>query len=202
MKLLPPKSVCCLIRYCTMNKIGYLGVMMFVILSFQSCNSHDQDSIEATESAASTNGNTRLEGEVDFAVQAAVAGVEEVELSKLALEKSTHAQIKEFANIVIKEHGLANEELKTIAKSKNIALPTALDHNYEKLWDDLNGRTAGEFDKKYAEEMINGQQKILNLFEKEAKDGSDAELKAFAAKNASAFKEHLAKIKKIKDTIK
>ncbi|RZK37357.1 MAG: DUF4142 domain-containing protein [Pedobacter sp.] len=195
-----------------MKKLGYLCLITLAAFTFQSCSSENKDSKETADSlneAKDTTTNTTatggigvVEADAEFATKAAVMGMAEVELSKLALEKSTHAKIKEFATMMVNDHGMANEELKTIAMGKNISLPATLDEDHQKMWNDLNGKTGKDFDKKYVDDMIDGHQKTLDLLEKQAKDGEDAELKTFAGKTAPVVRAHLDQIKKIKDGMK
>ncbi|MGE3958815.1 MAG: DUF4142 domain-containing protein [Vicinamibacterales bacterium] len=48
----------------------------------------------------------------------------EVELGKLATAKAQSQEVKQFAQRMVTDHGKANEELKSLAQRKNIALPT------------------------------------------------------------------------------
>ena len=59
----------------------------------------------------------------DFVDNAAAGGIAEIETSRLALEKSQSADIKAFANMMITDHGKANDELATIAKANDIEVP-------------------------------------------------------------------------------
>ncbi len=195
-----------------MKKLGYLCLIMLAAFSFQSCNSENKDSKETADSlneakdtttnVNATGGIAVVEDDAEFATKSAAAGMAEVELGKLALTKSTNAQVKEFATMMVSDHGKANEELMAIAAAKNITLPTTLDEDHQKMWNDLNGKAGADFDKKYVDDMVDGHKKVLDLMEKQAKDGTDADLKAFAAKTAPVVKAHLDMIKRIKDAMK
>jgi putative membrane protein len=126
----------------------------------------------------------------------------EVALGKLALTKTSNASIKKFAQMMVDDHGKANDELKEIAKKKNITLPDAVDADHQKKMDDLDKKHGGDFDKAYVDAMIDGHKKTLDLMNKEAKDGKDADLKAFAAKVAPTVQMHLDAINKIHDRMK
>jgi putative membrane protein len=58
-----------------------------------------------------------------FAQKAAEAGMKEVEHGKMAAQKASNAQVKAYANKLVKDHTKANKELTDIAKRKNITLP-------------------------------------------------------------------------------
>lgn len=195
-----------------MKKLVYLGLISLAAFTFQSCNSENKDSKETADSlneskdtttnVATTGGIAVGEADAEFSTKAAVAGMAEVELGKLALEKSTNTKVKEFATMMVNDHGKANEELMGLANAKNISLPATLDDDHQKMWDDLNAKTGRDFDKKYVDDMVDGHKKVLDLMEKQAKDGVDADLKAFAAKTAPIVRSHLDMIKKIKDSMK
>ena len=60
----------------------------------------------------------------DFAEEASAKGIAEIETSKLALEKGSHAEVKKFAQTMIDDHTRANDELKALAKQKNLEVST------------------------------------------------------------------------------
>lgn len=195
-----------------MKKLGFITMIAATVFTFQACNNEPKDSKEmadslnkakdSTNNVANTGGIAAPEEDAKFSTTAAMGGMAEVEFAKIALAKSTNAKIKEFANMMVTDHGKANEELMTIATSKNITLPGALDEDHLKMQNDLNAKTGVDFDKKYVDMMVDGHQKTLDLMEKEAKDGMDADLKAFATKTAPVVKGHLDMIKAIKDGLK
>jgi putative membrane protein len=195
-----------------MKKLSYLTLIVIAAFAFEGCNNEAKDSKENADSvnaakdssgnAAATGGIAVAEDDAMFATEAGAGGLAEVELSKIALARSTNAKIKEFATMMVNDHGKANEELKTIAGAKNITLPMSLDEKHQKLADDLNKMTGTDFDKKYVDAMVDDHKKTLDLMEKESKDGQDAELKAFATKTAPVVKMHLDMVQKMKDSMK
>lgn len=187
-------------------------MIVMAAFAFQGCSNGSKDSKETADSlnaakdtttdASATGGVAVDNDDAMFSTEAAAGGMAEVELGKIALTKSSNAKVMEFANMMVNDHGKANEELKMIAQSKNISLPTALDEKHQKLMNDLNALSGRDFDKKYVDAMVDGHKKTLDLMEKEAKDGKDADLKAFAAKTAPIVKGHLDMIQKMQDSMK
>lgn len=181
-------------------------------LAFQACNGGNKDAKETADSlnmskdtsssTAATGGIAVDEGDSKFATQAAVSGMAEVELGKLALEKGTSQQVKDFAGMMVKDHGMANTELMTLAQQKNITLPSTVDDEHKKKMDDLSKKTGADFDKAYVDAMVSGHKQTLKLMEDEARDGKDADLKAFASKTAPVVQGHLTMINKIDDSMK
>lgn len=58
-----------------------------------------------------------------FAHTAAVSGLKEVYAGQLALQKATRRDIKEFAQMMIKDHSQANQRLLALVKDKGYVIP-------------------------------------------------------------------------------
>jgi len=195
-----------------MKKLSSIIMIALAAYAFQGCHSAQKDAKETADSlnktkdttsnAAATGGIAVDADDAKFATDAANGGMAEVALGKLAQEKSTNAEIKSFGAMMVTDHGKANDELTAIAKTKNITLPATVDEDHQKKMDDLSKKTGADFDKAYVDAMIDGHKKTLDLMQKEAKDGKDADLKAFAAKTAPTVQTHLDAINKIHDSMK
>jgi len=68
--------------------------------------------------------------------------------------------------MMVKDHGKANEELKAIAKSKSIVLPTTLDKEHQMKMDELKAKSGEGFDWPYPRVMVEGHLKNLVLMKK------------------------------------
>jgi putative membrane protein len=138
----------------------------------------------------------------DFVDKAAAGGIAEVETSRLALEKSSSADIKAFANMMITDHSKANDELAALAKKHDIEVPdstTLVKQAKEKILD-LRDES---FDAAYANNQVKAHEDTLSLFKKEANTVTDdkvkgaTELKGFAQKMLPALEKHLDMAKKL-----
>jgi putative membrane protein len=194
-----------------MKKLTYVMMIAASALAFQSCKGpkdakDNADSLNKTKDTTSnpmnTGGIAVTNDDAKFATAAANGGMAEVALGQLALTKTSNAAIKDFANMMVTDHSKANNELMAIAKTKNITLPSEPDSVHMKKKDDLSNMNGADFDKAYVSAMIDGHKKTLDLMNDEAKDGKDADLKAFAAKTAPTVKMHLDAINKIKAGMK
>jgi len=195
-----------------MKKLSYAIMLALAAYAFQSCNNAQKDAKQTADSlnkTKDTTSNTAATGgigvtadDAKFATSAANGGMAEVALGKLALSKSTDATIKNFATMMVTDHGKANDELAAIAKTKNITLPATIDADHQKKLDDLAKLTRKDFDKAYVDAMVDGHKKTLDLMQDAAKNCKDADLKAFAAKTAPTVQMHLDAINKIHDAMK
>ncbi|TJU93145.1 MAG: DUF4142 domain-containing protein, partial [Mesorhizobium sp.] len=77
----------------------------------------------------------------DFVDKAAVGGKFEVDSSQLALNKVQDQSIKDFAQMMIRDHGAANTKLQAVAGEQKLKVPAALDAQHQADLDKLkNGQ--------------------------------------------------------------
>jgi len=125
----------------------------------------------------------------EFMTKAAAGGLYEVQAGNLAQEKGSTPTVKSFGAMLIKDHTTANEELKALASSKGVTLPTALPADKKKRLDKI--AKAKDFDKEFVDEVgVDDHQHDIKLFEKASSDADDAQVKAFATKTLPTLKAH------------
>lgn len=125
----------------------------------------------------------------DFLTKAAAGGLYEVQAGTLAQEKGRSPTVKAFGEMLVKDHSAANEELKALASSKGVTLPSAPPSDKKKRLDKI--AKAKDFDKEFVDEVgVDDHKKDIQLFEKASKDADDAEVKAFATKTLPTLKAH------------
>jgi putative membrane protein len=134
----------------------------------------------------------------DFMEKAAKAGMEEVQISRVAAERTTNPDVKRLAQMIVADHTDANEELAALAAAKGVALP-AKDHVFEEKW---AKHKAADFDRDYLDKMVNAHEDAVKLFEREAKNGEDAEAVAFARKRLTGLQHHLQQAIDLKRVLK
>ncbi|MBZ4192579.1 DUF4142 domain-containing protein [Niabella beijingensis] len=137
------------------------------------------------------------EDDAKFAVDAANGGMAEVQLGQLAQSKATDPKVKEFGQMMVTDHSKANEELKTLAASKNITLPAAPSEANQKTEADLTSKSAADFDKAYIKQMVKDHEATVKLFEDGQKNVKDADIKAFIDKTLPVLRTHLEQSKSL-----
>jgi putative membrane protein len=124
-----------------------------------------------------------------FVRTAALSGMTEVELGKLALAKSSNAAIKQFADKMVTDHTNANMELKGIASGKGLEVPTSLDPDHAAMVKSMSAKSGKDFDSAYAKHMAADHDKAVALFQAESGD-TDAELAAFSTRTLPTLQAH------------
>lgn len=126
-----------------------------------------------------------------FLDSAAKGGLAEVQLGELAAQKASDAQVKQFAQRMDQDHGKANQQVKTLAASKGIQLPTSLDSQDQALKQKLSGLSGHQFDVQYMQAMVSDHQRDIAAFQKAAKQAEDQDIKDLAAKTLPTLQDHL-----------
>lgn len=125
-----------------------------------------------------------------FAKEAAETGSMEIKLGELAQSKGTTAEVKTLGSHMVTDHTKSNNELKTIAASKNIPLPTALNDKGQRAYEKLSKKEGKKFDKAYTQCMVKHHKKSICKFKKQAKKGDDAELRSWASNTLPVLEHH------------
>jgi len=165
---------------------------LFPTATPRSAGSPEQGTVESKSDRSSNKakGDKLSSADKAFIKDAAKGGMMEVAMGRVAEENATNSEVKSFGGRMVKDHSNANEELKAIAKEKGVELPAE--------------KEAGKWksDKDYMDAMVKDHEKDLAAFEKEAKDGSDPDVKNFASKTAKTVRKHLDMAKEIDAKVK
>jgi putative membrane protein len=127
-----------------------------------------------------------------FMKEAAQAGNAEVEASKLAQTKAQRADVKTFAQTMIDDHTKVGEELKALAASKKVDLPTGPSVMQKGELKMIDAGADAKFDERYVKSFgVKAHEDTVKLFEQAAKEAKDADVKAFAQKTLPGLQHHL-----------
>lgn len=126
----------------------------------------------------------------DFVEEASAKGIAEIEVGKLALEKATSQEVKDFAQTMIDDHTQANQKLGTLATQKELAVSDDAELINQAKAMVLKMRGEASFDKAYMNNQVMAHQQTIALFER-ASQSKDNEIAAFAKETLPKLKHHL-----------
>jgi putative membrane protein len=135
--------------------------------------------------------DTKPLSDQEFVRTAAAAGRKEVTLGKMAEAEGTRPEVKDFGMRMVTDHTKANRELLELATAKKADISTRPDAKDAAALEKFAKLRGAEFDREYMKQMVTDHEEAVALFEREAKDGQDPELKAWAAKTLPTLREHL-----------
>ena len=125
-----------------------------------------------------------------FVTHASQDGLAEVNHGRLAARKASNAEVKRFAQRMVQDHTAANEQLTRLANQKQFKLASTMGKKHDAMQEKLTRLEGEEFDREYMKHMVMGHKEAVSLFEKEAQNGKDEDLKSFAEKTLPKLKEH------------
>lgn len=135
----------------------------------------------------------------DFVKKAGEAGVAEVEMGKLGSAKATNAEVKAFAQRMVKDHTKANEQLTAAAKAKGLKVPTEPGIMHKGMKEKFEHQSADkDFNHDFMQQMVRDHESAVELFRTASADSTlDPDLRALAKKTLPTLEEHLADARKL-----
>ncbi len=154
-------------------------------------------------SAAADDEKRGKDGEdQDFARKVSASGMAEVNLSQLAVRFARNPAVRQFAERMIADHTRASREMLRMANARSLKLPSEMDEKHQKLYDKLKGLQGEEFDRAYMEAMVKDHEEAVKLFESQAKNGKDADMKKWAGELEPILKRHLEQAREVCKQVK
>jgi len=150
----------------------------------------------AANSISNTASSTMTAKPEDFMKDAAQGGMAEVKMGQPAAKNAKDPEVKKFGQMMVTDHTAAGKDLEAVAKKKNFTLPSDIG-SHQSTYDKLSKLTGADFDKEYVSEMVSDHEADLKDFQRQADNGTDPDVKAFAAKVVPVIQKHLDAIKAI-----
>ena len=142
--------------------------------------------------------------DTQFLAKAIISGRGEVELSQLASQKAEQAEVKQFAEQMVKDHTATNDKLIGEAQRHKIKTegtygtpPLDPSKQAQTAKQQLESLSGSQFDKVYMQHMIQDHTQAVALFQDEAKSGKDTSLHNFAGATLPTIEEHLKQAREI-----
>jgi putative membrane protein len=133
-----------------------------------------------------------------FILAAAQGGMTEVKLGELAAQKGLRDDVKEFGQMMVKDHTAINDDLKALAAQKGVTLPGSPDAKHQGMVDKMAALSGPAFDDAYIATMIKAHQQDAKAFKAESAATKDVDIKSFVDKSIPVVEEHLKLITTMK----
>lgn len=130
-------------------------------------------------------------------------GNREVVLGRLAAQRATNPQVKEFGQMMVSDHQAAGEELRQVATRNNVQLDTSEENDELKDVNERLSKLSGhEFDVEYMATMVEDHKEAIDEVEDKAEGSDNAEVKQWAAKTLPTLRAHLQQAERLHDTLR
>jgi len=146
--------------------------------------------------------STRTESPQDFVFKASAAGLAEVNLGSLGVSNASAIDVKKFAEMMVEDHTKANKELLALGDKKRLQAAPRMDGEHERAAAALAQLKGGAFDREFMAGMVKDHKEAVALFERQAKDGKDEDIKSWADKTLPTLRHHLEMAQDISGRLK
>jgi len=173
----------------------------------------DRSAASSTDKSTTSRGSMRSDksakasdnlprADRNFIEKMAQHNLAEIELGKVAEKNASSDEVKRFGREMVEDHTKANEELKKIADSKGVTLPTEPDRSHRRALDKMQKKTGADFDRDFVSDMVKDHKSDLKDFQKEARNAKDPDVKSFAEKNEATIQKHLDMAQQMENSTK
>lgn len=181
-------------QFTLLNETMLLIIFSSSIFLFVACgnNQNSQDAKSAAEERNEAKFNeNRQQEDAQFLVNASEINLKQIQLGQLAQQKGRTTDVTELGKRIEDTHTKSQRDLRALAQSKRISIPTSLTNNAREDYNNLNGKSGYEFDEAYANMMVNEKKDAISTFERASTDSHDREIKNWASANLREMRTNL-----------
>jgi putative membrane protein len=179
---------------CNCRKVLIYITFLAPVLLITSCdtrNKNEDPKEIAEDKNKATLDNRKDEKDAQFLVNAAEINLKEIQLGQLAQQSGTAADVKELGRMMENAHSKSLQDLSALAQRKMITIPTSPTDKGQEAYRDLADKTGNDFDKAYANKMVDDHKESIDLFEKVSKEAVDVDIRNWATASLPELRKHL-----------
>ena len=174
------------------SKVLHATLIILACIGATSCEYDPaQNTIEVATERKEQKIDKTDEKDAQFLIDAAEINREEISLGRLAQQKGNMSHVRELGKMMEDEHSKSWATVTTLAKEKNISLPTSQTVYGLAAYVKLNEKSGNDFGKEYSDMMVSGHKDAIALFEKAAINCTDTDIKSWAIVTLPTLKMHL-----------
>lgn len=187
----------------TLKTTLHTAVLCFgLAVATTSCSNENKDSKELAEDANKANLDKEGEKAADKLVHAYSANLFEIKAAENASMNATTEDVKKLSAMLIEAHTKMNTDVKALADSKGITLPTELTEEQRKDLEKLSEKIGIDYDKSFTDKMKKKHEDALSFYEKTADKCEDPQVRNWASATAPEVRSHLDMVLMTENAIK
>lgn len=187
----------------TLKTTLHTAVLCFgLTVATTSCSNENKDSKEIAEDANKANLDKDGEKAADKLVHAYSANMFEIKAAENAAVNATTEDVKKLSAMLIEAHTKMNMDVKTLADSKGITLPTELTEEQRKELEKLAEKTGIDYDKSFTDKMKRKHEDAVTFYEKTADKCEDPQVRNWANTTVPEVRSHLDMVLMTENAIK
>jgi putative membrane protein len=140
--------------------------------------------------------------QTNFLADAIRGNVAEVKLGQLAAERAQSQQVREYGDMLKKDHTKSLEKASSLASEIGVPASSELTAQQQKQFESLQKLSGDEFDTTFLSQMVREHQSAIATFSAQAQSGSDPEVMAFAKDTLPTLQAHLQHAQSVQSELK
>lgn len=162
----------------------FLSLFAFITVFAVACSNDD-------------NNTTVTSQDVYFMQQASYSNFDEMAAGSIAASKGNYDSVRIFGTMMLSDHGMAEEELDSLANQFSTSIPSAPDSLHSAMAVQLQALSGNVFDTTYIGAQVRDHMTAIAIFQQELASGNNQQVKDYANKYLPVIQMHLAMAQRI-----
>ena len=159
---------------------------------------------DSNDAVVGTSGEGAPRGVQRFVNDVVAGNTAEIELSRIAAQRASNAEVKKYAEMMVQDHTAAGTELKQALSQHSMQVQDVVDEKHRDMTQELGRLNGSQFDHEYMAAMVDDHQRMEELLEGRANEEANNQplenaVNQWAAKTLPAVKHHLQMAQQIED---
>ena len=182
--------------------IPMLALASGLALATAACSKNDSTgAADATATDTATPAAAETTAAPDHATQFLTDVIQtnnaEIKFGQAAQDMGSTQAVRDFGKMLVDDHTKANSQAAEIAKAMNVIVPTSIKPDDMAAYNMATSMKGADFDKDFADAMVKGHQKAVDMFQQEVDSGDPAQVTDFARQTLPTLKKHLETAKSL-----
>ena len=126
-----------------------------------------------------------------FLVTAARTDMTQAHEGQMARDQASRTDVKDFGKTLVDDHSASYTQLSQLAAREGVAIPKGINVSQNRDIVQLGHLKGDRFDRQFARDEVSNYRQLVATFQREARQGHDADVKAYAAKELPVLEKHL-----------
>jgi putative membrane protein len=176
-------------------KVGL--IVLAATLGMNACNRNH--SVEAAREDRQQPAATPAEQE--FMIKATLANLSEVDMARIAMQKTQNSDVKDFANMIESDHTSALEDLADLMQKNGMSPSNVLSPEAKADIEKLAALSGAEMDRELINTMVADHQKAIGMFRDQVSIAQNPDVRKFAEDLLPKLEMHLEKAQKLQSKL-
>lgn len=183
-----------------------MALALGLAVSVTACAGDDRttaDDMAAGRDAGTPVGTTGVGmGERNFIEEHVEMNEAELAIGRLAQERATNAQVREFAQAMVRDHQTALQELRQVASQNNIQIEAqaGMEGDHRDVHERMMEQKGAEFDREFIDWAVDKHEEAVDDVEDHV-DSENAALRQWATKTLPTLRQHLEQARTIQQSL-